>query len=82
MVADTKLAKYATAHEMSNQQSLKPDLPQHKPEPPWKNQWIGCLQASNVTVLLCAISIYDHFRQCWLVAVPKLCIFLGQLHLL
>ena len=35
----SELEQYATGHEMSNQQSDKPDLPQHKTESPWKNSW-------------------------------------------
>ena len=80
-VAGIELEKYSTGHEIKSTM-LKPDLPQHKPEPPLENQWKDTYNLSTLPFLHCAISIKDHFRQRWLVAVPELCIFLGQLHLL
>ena len=47
-VAGIELEKYSTGHEIKSTM-LKPDLPQHKPEPPLENQWIGYLQPLNFT---------------------------------
>ena len=37
MMAGIELENYASGHEMSNQHSAKPDLPQHKPGSPCEN---------------------------------------------
>ena len=39
-MAGTELRNYGTGHKTSNQQSEKPDLPQHKPGSPWENCWL------------------------------------------
>ena len=36
-MAGIGIENYASDHDMSNQQSEKPDLPQHKPGSPWEN---------------------------------------------
>ena len=47
MVSGVELEKCGTGHEMSNQQSEKPGLPQHKPESPKTG---GYLQLRSFTV--------------------------------
>ena len=39
-MAGVELDRCASGNEMSNQQSEKPDLPQHKPGSPWENCWL------------------------------------------
>ena len=54
-MAGVELERCASGHEMSNEQSEKPELPQHKPGSPWENRSLPTTSQLHLFCTTCSL---------------------------